>query len=100
MHFKVVHCIIYLRKTGRDKTYLYLITQQYLSTVPATKVNSFKFLYTFDMTQDADPYVIYGGDPGETTKIDANCPSLGAMTMLDFKLGENKTCLVTLYFDY
>lgn len=50
------------------------------------------------MTEDTDPNVIYGGDPGETTKVDENCPSLGAMTMLDFKLGENKPCLVKSFW--
>lgn len=49
------------------------------------------------MTAEIDPYVIYGGDPGETTKIDANCPSLGAMVMSDFKLGDEKTCFVYNY---
>lgn len=53
------------------------------------------------MTAEIDPYVIYGGDPGETTKIDENCPSLGAMALSDFKLGENKTCFVKVlpFFD-
>lgn len=46
------------------------------------------------MTEVIDPYVIYGGDPGVTTKIDENCPSLGAMAMSDFKLGADKTCFV------
>lgn len=46
------------------------------------------------MTVESDPNVIYGGDPEETTKIDENCPSLGAMALSDFKLGENKTCFV------
>lgn len=48
------------------------------------------------MTSETDPYVIYGGDPGKNTKIDDNCPSLGAMVRSDFKLGENKTCFVKL----
>lgn len=47
------------------------------------------------MTTESDPNVIYGGDPEVTTKIDENCPSLGAMALADLKLGENKTCFVT-----
>lgn len=46
------------------------------------------------MTVENDPYVIYGGDPEVNTKIDENCPSLGAMALDDLKLGEDKTCFV------
>lgn len=46
------------------------------------------------MSQETDPFVIYGGDKTETQKTDENCPSLGAMVMEDFKLGRTKTCLV------
>ncbi|XP_037050002.1 4-coumarate--CoA ligase 1-like [Bradysia coprophila] len=46
------------------------------------------------MTTESDPYVIYGGDPTETDKVDADCPSLGAMVMSDFQLGEDKTCFI------
>lgn len=48
------------------------------------------------MTVENDPNVIYGGDPEVTAKIDENCPSLGSMTLADLKLGEDKTCFVTL----
>lgn len=46
------------------------------------------------MTVENDPYVIYGGDPEVSIKIDENCPSLGAMALEDLKLGEDKTCFV------
>ena len=46
------------------------------------------------MTNESDPNVIYGGDPSETTKVDDDCPSLGAMAIADFKLGGNKTAFV------
>lgn len=46
------------------------------------------------MTNESDPNVIYGGDPSETTKVDDDCPSLGAMAIADFKLGGNKTAFI------
>lgn len=46
------------------------------------------------MTTESDPYVIYGGEPSETTKVDDDCPSLGAMAMADFKIGDNKACFI------
>lgn len=46
------------------------------------------------MSEESDPFVLYGGDKGESTRVDPNCPSLGAMAMADFKLGENKPSFV------
>lgn len=46
------------------------------------------------MTAENDPNVIYGGDPEVTTRIDDDCPSLGAMAFEDLRLGEDKTCFV------
>ncbi|KAG4075442.1 hypothetical protein HA402_015095 [Bradysia odoriphaga] len=46
------------------------------------------------MTTESDPYVIYGGDPSETDKVDPDCPSLGAMVMSDLQLGQDKPCFI------